>query len=227
MYLRFSVVFNAPQLPWVAVLTFSTQKLHHLSHFLRLMETQTPGPSDYVQRGDEWTELQNYFFHLHLESTGNSQDILRLHLQMSHGKIYAMAPLISFHQGKTWSGSFVVQNVPLEAVLLDRSKVFSWSICFGISVSSGGLVSTFLTFPCMFVGSLTSILLCWSIWGGLQWSFSMEGLFREEQQSTQSWSEGFSRSGAQAVCVLVLLLSHGKRGNSLSHSTSLSGIIIW
>lgn len=27
-------------------------------------------------------------------------------------------------------------------------------------------------------------------WGRLQWSFPMEGLFREEQQSAQSWGEG-------------------------------------
>lgn len=77
--------------------------------------------------------------------------------------MYTTGPLISFHQGNTWSGKFVVQNVPLEAVLLDKSKVSSCSIYFGISIISGGLASTFLTLPCMVAGSLPSVLPCWSM----------------------------------------------------------------
>ena len=140
------------------VLTYSTQKLCGLCLFLRLTETQTAGPSDCIE-GEKMSDLS---FRIHsFTCTVNPQET---HPETVSGNVpcqnLCRTALISFHQGNTCSGNSEVQNVPLQVVLLDGSKVSSCSVYFGISVTSLGLSSTFLNLPYVFVGSLPSILPC-------------------------------------------------------------------
>lgn len=205
--------FCAPQLSWGAILMFSTQKLHGVCHFLRLTENQTPGPSDCIQREDKWTDLQNSLFHPHCQSTANSQGVLRLHLQTPHGN--------------TWPGNFVVQNVPLEAVLLDRSRVSSCSIYFGISISWGGLVPTFLTSRCVFVGSLPTILPCWSILGRVAVVLSYGGAFQRGTAVCPELRWRVGKEGCWSCLCHGLSPVSWYQGQQSLHSRRFPGIIIW
>lgn len=177
--------------PEVTVLIFSTQKLPGLCYFLRLMETQAWGASNCGQRG----ESRDLIFRI--SSITCNRNSLKTAKMSSDGisklpieKFKPWSPYLSL-QGKTWSEMFLGQNAPPEAgrptQLLDGNKISFCIIYFGISISSRGLLSAFLFVSVC--GNFSSFFHAEVFWEGQQDSFSMEDLFRQDQQSPWSWGK--------------------------------------
>lgn len=132
------LVFNAPQLPQGASHTSCRQKLR-LCNFFRFRKNQTPVPSDYIEREDKIFRIHSF------PSSVNPQKRVKTSWDC------------------IWRHPMATRDLQMSRVKLccwkKEKGLFLWHLFWNIhQLRRPGIY--FLYLPCVFVGSLPSIVPC-------------------------------------------------------------------
>lgn len=156
--------FNAPQLPWGASHTSCCQKLC-LCNFFRLTKNQTPGPWDDIEREDKIFRIHSFTCSVNPQETvKTSWDCIWRHPMATPDLRMSLLKLCC------WTGE---RSLPVIFILEYSSAKEAWYLLSLLTMCVCGLACP----PFYSTEVFWDVLLC---------SSSMEWLFREEQQSSQS-----------------------------------------
>lgn len=145
---------------------------------------------------------------------------------------FTLSPALWIHRKQSRHPETVSEDIPWQHLICkcpswscaagQEKGLFLWHLFWNIhQLRRPGIYFPYL--PCVFVGCLPSILPWWNILGCVTVVF-FHGVAL--QGGTAVFPELRLARSAKAHCVLVLL-SHGIKGNSVSHSSRFPGIISW